>query len=249
MFGLFKKSKYQHLVGIPKRREFVLDYRTKHPLILYRYMHKKMVECIGAFFEGYPEDKYIFYPPSEVFNDRFFDLKEKFLEIDKSEDFQSLPVTSLRSFDPFSNYKDLCHLWNLLKRDVHDEHQMLIRYTERFEANLPDDLQVLFNELDVLIREHNQEKNKVLKANHIYPTNNYLLPFRKNSVRAAIFDILSQANDEYVSVQAISQKIKERNFQYIRIVLNQLQKVIEKRKQPLKIESNGKGYYRLVNIN
>lgn len=246
MFGLFKKSKYHHLAGIPKRREFILDYRTKHPLIPYRYMHKKMVECIGAFFEGYPEDKYIFYPPSEVFSDRFYDLREKFLEIDKSEDFQSLPVTSLRSFEPFSNYKDLCHLWNLLKRDVHDEHKMLIRYTERFEANLPDDLQVLFNELDVLIREHNEEKNKVLKVNHIYPANNYDIFTWKDSHIKDIYRILSEANGEFVSLYDIAKKIRIKDMKYVRILIGELKSTLKKHDTTEIITPSRKGSYKLI---
>jgi len=50
MFGLFKKHKYHHLAEIPKQREFIVDYRTKHPLFLYRHLHKKMIEVIEAVF-------------------------------------------------------------------------------------------------------------------------------------------------------------------------------------------------------
>ncbi|MBF8250063.1 MAG: hypothetical protein HW400_664, partial [Candidatus Levybacteria bacterium] len=80
MFGLFKKSKLHRTARIPDCKPFVVDYRTKHPLFLYRHLHKKMIECIEAFFEGYPEDKYIFYPPWDEFSDRFYDLREMFLE-------------------------------------------------------------------------------------------------------------------------------------------------------------------------
>jgi len=249
MFGLSKKYKLHHSVHITPPKEFVLDYKTKYPLTLYRHMHKKMIECIEAFFEGYPEDKYIFYPPDYEFCDSFFDLREEFLAIHKSDEFEGLPVTNLRMFKPSSNYKDMSRTWKQFKKGVYEDQQMLIKYTP-LGYELPDDLQLLLNKLDMLIKAHNEEKNKILKKNHIYPATNYSLPFRKDSIRGKIFNLLAQANSEYVSIQIISQKIKkENNLQYVRIILNQLQKEIERRKLPLKIEPNGKGYYRLININ
>jgi hypothetical protein len=248
MFGVFKKSKFHHQAEFPKRREFIVNHETKYPLFLYRHLHKKMIEVIEAVFGGYPKDKYIFYPHSDWLCDRFEDVRSRFLEIDQSEPFRVLRVTSLRLFEPYANYKDSSLLWEDLKKDIYEEDQMLIKNTQ-FDYYLPDDLQVLFHKIDESVKFHTEEKNKMLKANHIYPTNICSSPFRKNSTRGKIFNLLTQANSEYISIQTISQKINERNLQYVRIVLNQLQKVFEKRKQPLKIESNRKGYYRLISIN
>jgi hypothetical protein len=246
MFNFFSKNRNNFMI-LSKDREFVIDHKTKYPLFLYRYLHQKMITVIDAVFGGYPENKYIFYPPDDDLSDYFNEIRDKFLEIDCKPEFMNLSVTDIKSFQINSNYKFTSSLWESLKKDIHEEDQMLLKNTQ-FDYSLPDDLQVVFHRIDELVKEHVEIKNKILKANNIYPSDDLLQFGAKESDIKTIFTILSHVNGEWVKLKDISSKINNMSFSTIRININQIKNKIrdQHKEDRLRIENERQSAYRLI---
>lgn len=209
----------------------------KYALFTYRHLRKKMGEVLEAVFGGYPENKYIYYPPDDELSDYFSDIRNRFLEIDRMSEFMKLPVTDLRLFKIYSNYKDTSRLWEHLKKDIYEEDQMLLKSTQ-FDYYLPDDIQVAFHKIDELVKIHIAEKNKILNSNHIYPATKYYygILVKKNSLRRKLLDYLSENNQKDITIQMLQDKLK-RDTSYVWILINQLNKTFEKKQVNLRIES------------
>lgn len=224
MLKLFNKS------------EFIPTSQYRHDLFVYRNIHKKIGEVLESVFGGYSQEKYIFYPPADELDDYFSDIRLKILVIDNKPEFDILPITIFRQFKLSSNYKDMTRLWEHLKKAFYEDDKMLTKNTQ-FDYYLPDDLQVAFNKIDELIKVHTEEKNKVLKANHIYPTSKYFgILVNKKSFRRDLLKYLSENDQKNINIQMISDKFKK-DLAYVWIVINQLNKMFEKKQITLKIVS------------
>lgn len=231
----------------------LLDDQLNLDTIPYKYarqfhsqIYKKLVEILNVTYSDYPVGKYFFIPADDRLEDLFNQLHRIYNYFNFKPQFQELKIINIQGFRLVGNFNFYIELWASLKESYFQEVELLSKHT-KIVCILPSDLKLIFNEIDELLKKHSAIKHRELKANK-FITDNELLDFGADeSIIKNVFNILIKANGEWVKVRKIANDI-DRSDSYTRTVLNQIKVKIcnQRRENNQKIESSGKGSYRLL---
>lgn len=219
---------------------------TKYAYQFYAQIYNKLVEILDSVYSGYPVGKYFFIPVDDLLEEKFNNLRYTYLRLDQRPDIQQLKTTSLIGFRLVGNFNRYIESWAHLKDTYYEDVEILSK-TAKTIYIMPPDLQVAFDVIDKLLKEHSAMKYRLLKSNK-FINNSELLDFgAEESTIKTIFNILLKANGGYVKVRVMGQEV-DKSDAYIRAVVGEIKKkIISQRKEMLlKIEPSGKGSYRLI---
>lgn len=212
----------------------------------YIQIYSKLVNILEVVYSNYPIDGYIFVPVESRLGDIYDQLRHILVWFEDTPLIEDLNLNNLTGFALEGDFRFHIRLWANIQKTCKDDISLLIKnYQIRYQT--PPDLLLVFKEVDELLKEHIIKKNNVLRTQKLLPDNELLSFGKKNSIIKLVYNELLNAKGEWVRVRHLANNLNKTDA-YIRIEMGELKRKIRsvRKENQLKIESSGKGSYRLL---
>lgn len=207
---------------LPEELEWFLDDKT----ILSRYVgeeaflhsriYQKLVEILTIVFDGYVVNTYTFLPIDDELDDYYQRLRKKLMILEDKMMITNLRIVDFKPIHSLNgNFQYLIGLWHYAKVMYSQDQQRLFKHAP--QMNLPDNLKLMFIQIDTLLQEHQTNKVRLLGGE----LNPHLA-----SYAGIQFDI-TEATLKYQDSEWYTIQVNQKEMQFLRVLVDAKGKVID----------------------